>query len=451
MRVFTLSYPVAHRSVLATTLHGSQRSVGRGGAVAIPWPRPVLPPPSKWVGRFALAPFWAIAIYEGMSWWSRFENWYRPSDSAGDGWATEEYIRALALNGWENCGVCSIDNGVSHQWPRNISLSCDQVTDLCLAGQALDGQARPLGEAVPATWGLLEFITNTPRLGASPWRITYAFVRPVPHDTVPPMLSSAVLPRKARYGWFGGSPFPGDLTRTFPIPIPVHIKPVEEITPFPETNIWGPRARSRPGVAVAAGSGIEVRAAGKSWVINGRTMQVTEVVPRVDAQVRQVPKPHEKEAKLRVSLNGYAIGRILSLSTEGADIVEALHKALDPKCMAGKVARGRRDWYEKRRVGRMKQKLASDRTPQAKLKRVYNNMDCMNGSQALWNLFQNEVVDRALGKYGQALRRANQKAVDAGYLYERPGFQVGPWDTVTRDNRLKRAHSDRNREERQLP
>lgn len=428
------------------TLHGSQRSGGRGVAGAIPAPR-FFPLPMNVQRNLAvgvLAYMSIPALYYGFQWRAPRDTWHRDQKIWG-------LMNGLALNGWTLCGVCSIDNGATHQWPRNIVVNCDQITDLCLAGQALDGQARPLGEAIPVTWGLLEFITNTPKAGASPWRITYAFVRPVPHDGVPPALTQRLMPPLVRRG-FGWSEFPGEtVDRPFPIPIPVKIVPGRIIPPFPETSVWGPRARLMPGVGAADLSGIAVRAAGKSWVMRGKSMTVTEIIPRADAQVRRIPKPGEKEAKLRVSLNGYPIGRILSNTTEGADIVEAWHKAIDPKCMAGRIARGKRDWYEKRRIARAKSLLARDKTPQAKARRVYQYFDCVNVGKGFWNMIMNELQDTAIGKGAQQLRAANRRAVEAGYLHERPGWQVGPWDTVTRDNRLRRSNSDRNREERQLP
>ena len=84
------------------------------------------------------------------------------------------------------------------------------------------------------------------------------------------------------------------------------------------------------------------------------------------------------------------------IAGEFADGVEAVYNALGKKC--------------------------GSRTPQAKLKCIYDNIDSLDLDKAIKNLAMNAIEDAVIGKIGRGLAKA---AREAGFGDPGRGYQAG--------------------------
>lgn len=292
-------------------------------------------------------------------------------------------------SGWQFCWECGQNDPITHQWSQNIPGACPMSTNACLPGQSLGGVMRPLGEAVPATHGEFYWLSNTPANPLeSPVKIVQGFFR----SSNP--LGSTEVPLVGQ---------PQSEGSRFPAVEPWRLAGRKRISPWPQSFISGPAPVPR--LATEAGHKYEP------------------------------PGRGVKERKFRALINGVA-AVVVSGITEGADMIKALHGALDKKAI-------RRDGGD-----------VKGKSPQDQLVEVYKYFQYMDGGKAIWNIIQQQVVDAALGKYGRATAIGVSHAYSTGYMHNRPGgFQVGPWDTVTRllPKGARTTHDDQNRSNRGMP
>lgn len=470
-----MTYPVGYRTPYARSMGSYQpRAAARGvipsRAVAIPAPRlPQLP-------RIPSVGPWGIPVVAGAiagKW--LYDRWNEDEKKQGPIPGHQVNVPA----GWEYCGTCGICGDATHGWSQMLSANCSVASeDLCLFGQSLGGVAYDFGAAFGQTGARVVYLIDrtTPHPCQKPFltpdMLTVSFIRPgdavTNPDFGPQPPVATILPKPGLRTWAPGSPGIG----TFPpFVIPFPTKPGVKQPPvvdWPESSIWGPGAASLkreltirygekavPGAVPLAGPtiGVTVRPLGRAQTRTRYAVGAVAVVPKADADTRH-PRPpgrNVKEQKLKMSA-GYSIAwRIFSFVGESVDMVEAFHKALDKECLRQKRSLWRhtnRVYVSERYVTAW---LLRAKTPQAKAWDVWNNFDCLDGGQALRNIGFNEFQDRLFGKAGRLLKGARQHAVDQGYLHDRPGFQVGPWDTILRDNSEAVSKADQNRQARNLP
>lgn len=118
------------------------------------------------------------------------------------------------------------------------------------------------------------------------------------------------------------------------------------------------------------------------------------------------PRAKEKESKVVLSPNSRTgIFQLVNPATEFADFVDAIWSALP------KEARTRKDSYMlKTGEGKRVAVVTKDLTPQRKLADIYRHVDKIDWQAAVWNVFANEVKDRAWATIGKGLGLAARRA-----------------------------------------
>lgn len=360
--------------------------------------------------------------------------------------------------GWTQNWICEEEPDVGQlQWSLNIpGPQGPEVNPPCLSGQSIGPQTVPIGSFVPVGHGVLWWVTDQPLIG-SPYKLTAEWTKATPHDGMVPLPAQAGapgVPSRPAITWVGGGHLPHELVAPARNDPWTPGKLERPISDFPATSVWGPRPRRVGAVSTAAGYGPAVRASGRTAVVTGHkavfgNVTMSSVRPRIDAHVRTATPPRMKEKKMQVK-SGIILQRVLSFGTEFADMVKALHEALDKDCLRehSGMRVGNKLYASE---GFVKRQLATSKTPQRQLRDLYNFFDCLDGVDAIKNIIKNEIEDRLIGKGAQKLRMAQKKAQDAGYLHERPGWQTGPWDTATRDNRVYNTRNAVNQELRGVP
>lgn len=131
---------------------------------------------------------------------------------------------------------------------------------------------------------------------------------------------------------------------------------------------------------------------------------------------KRPPRSDERERKFRMGNSALRIVMgVLSGLTEAGDLIDAIYKSIPAKGTA-------RRW--KGRDGKWREAAI---TPQDKLAFIMFNWDKIDLGDALWNIAENELEDRAFGTLGNLLKNTYQGNHDAGYKPNNyRGFQSGP-------------------------
>lgn len=124
-----------------------------------------------------------------------------------------------------------------------------------------------------------------------------------------------------------------------------------------------------------------------------------------ESPTQSPPKPGTREAKFRVEYAKWkALADNFGWIGELGDFVAALYKALP--------------WHL--------QNWTVDRTIDAKLRRIWKHLDQIDIPDAIWNVIQNEIEDRIIGKMGKSVAKGIRSSAKHGY-YGRPvGLTSGP-------------------------
>ena len=143
---------------------------------------------------------------------------------------------------------------------------------------------------------------------------------------------------------------------------------------------------------------------------------------RLSTRPNSNPRPpgrNTKERKTRPHRLVAGLQRSYGNLTEGEDLIDAFHKAIDPDCgkKAGPVwdssRRGRgEDGKSWRKIGgKWVRREGAYRRPTAgeKFQAVYRHFNCVDLTLALANFLENEVEDRAYGLLGDENRRASRR------------------------------------------
>jgi hypothetical protein len=120
-----------------------------------------------------------------------------------------------------------------------------------------------------------------------------------------------------------------------------------------------------------------------------------------------------KEKKLNLSA-GKGLGMAINIVTEGYDFLGAFHKALP------KAAQAKRQPRVDPFTG---EGYSVHPGPFQQAEAVWKNFDQISWPKAIANLLKNQVTDRAVGKWGSAMGKANKKHGDRGM---RSNYGFGP-------------------------
>ena len=274
-----------------------------------------------------------------------------------------------ASGGWSRCGVCKnpIDFpfGYEGDWYSGINPANCNDANACLDGQG-GGFYSPWPISYPsAARQLVKFGRYTPNRDM----VIEAWTRPGP--AIPNFIPHWTPPAPMVHPWSPPRFWPATAPMPFPRPIPIRLVPERapdpwEPPPAPDVTPSPPAARKR--VLEWAGSR-----------------------PRISSQpnTRRTPRRNEKEKKFKGS-SGAArmifgkLARGKEAITEMDDFIDNIFEAL-PKSE--------------------QKKLKGRKTPQDKLKSIYDNFDKVDWEQAGKNIAKNWIEDRLMGS---ALGAANK-------------------------------------------
>lgn len=291
--------------------------------------------------------------------WYWWENW-------GRDWAINQWM--YMSNGWSQCGKCPTPPearyGMRGDWLSAVNLAFCNYANSCLAGQAPLPQVWP-PTIQPHARQLIKQSMNQPSRGT----IIMSWTRPASGVARGPM--PAHDPRPMEHPW---SP-PSRRVPLAPyapyVPVPWELIPQKKPDPFepPPANDVKPES---PG--------------DRKRVLEWPSSRI-----RIQSRpnTRRPPRRNEKEQKFKGS-SGAArmifgkLARGKEALTEMDDFIDNIFEALPKKTQ--KELKGRK-------------------TPQGKLKKIYDNFDKVDWEQAAKNIAKNYIEDKMMGR---ALREADR-------------------------------------------
>jgi hypothetical protein len=202
-----------------------------------------------------------------------------------------------------------------------------------------------------------------------------------------------------------------------PKPLPYEVVPHRSPNPGrapserTESGYSTPRLGIGVGTVLDTAPGVRPRTPGAQHDPTTRTPTVIETAPGVRPRPGPPPPAHQakrpgkrtKEKKLIMGLTG-KVAKVVNIFTEGADLVEALHKALPKKYQA------KRNTVVDPKTGKT---FTVPPRPDQQALAMYRNSDKMDWAKALGNVIKMEAGDRFAGSIGKATAKANRKASNA--------------------------------------
>nr|QJB20625.1 MAG: hypothetical protein [Microvirus sp.] len=272
-------------------------------------------------------------------------------------------------NGWSVCGTCpkpsSVNYGYYGDWLATISqLICNYARD-CLAGQGSPTYPWPINPPAHARQlfkgqqynlaGHKQIIASWTRSVDGPARVPAVAVdtRPMEHPWSPPSRRTPLAP------YTPALPVPWELI-PHKKPDPFEPPPASDVAPSPPAD-------------------------------RKRVLEMSQSRIRISSQpnTRRPPKRNEKEKKFQGS-SGAArmifgkLARAKEAATEIDDFIDNIFEALPKK---------------------RQKELKGRKTPQAKLKKVYDHFDEVDWEEAAKNWAKNYIEDKMMGR---ALREADR-------------------------------------------